>query len=101
MTGPATALRPVLCRFSDAGNDDLTICSGGRRPEEHLGFWIDEAAKIRCERGGNRVARGAAIPPSTISPRANGIGRGAGSPETDGSLHILHYPSNDFAFALH
>jgi hypothetical protein len=21
-----------MCRFSDAGNDDLTICSGGRRP---------------------------------------------------------------------
>jgi hypothetical protein len=25
--------RPVLCRFSDAGNDDLTTRSGNRRPK--------------------------------------------------------------------
>ena len=24
---------PVMCRFSDAGNDDLTTRSGGRRPK--------------------------------------------------------------------
>jgi hypothetical protein len=26
-------MSPELCRFSDAGNDDLTMRSGGRRPK--------------------------------------------------------------------
>jgi len=40
----------VLCRFSDAGNDDLTTRSGGRRPK---------SAKAR-NRGGGWCGGGAA-----------------------------------------
>src|SRR5437588_4137343 len=36
-----------------------------------------------------------------VAGSAADVRRGAGLPETDGSLHILHYPSNDIAFALH
>ena len=36
-------MSPVVCRFSDAGDDDLTIRSGGRRPK---------SAKARNRGGG-------------------------------------------------
>jgi hypothetical protein len=40
---------PQLCRFSDAGNDDLSACSGGRRPKSAKGHEIaavDGAAAV-------------------------------------------------------
>jgi hypothetical protein len=32
-------MRRLLCRFSDAGNDDLTMRSGGRRSEKQSQSW--------------------------------------------------------------
>ena len=29
--GERTPLRPLLCRFSDAGSEEVSTCSGGRR----------------------------------------------------------------------
>ena len=39
---------PVLCRFSDAGNDDLATRSGGRRPK---------SAKARNKIAGGTLGR--------------------------------------------
>ena len=53
---------PLLCRFSDAGNDDLTTRSGGRRPK---------SAKAR-----NRGMGTAVVPRAMgISPRAQALMR--------------------------
>jgi hypothetical protein len=53
-----SAIVQVLCRFSDAGNDDLTARSGGRRPK---------SAKAR-----NRAVGGAAVAARALW----GFGRG-------------------------
>ena len=53
---------PFVCRFSDAGNDDLTTRSGGRRPK---------SAKAR-----NRGMGTAVVPRAMgISPRAQALMR--------------------------
>ena len=62
-------MSPVVCRFSDAGDDDLTTRSGGRRPK---------SAKAR-NRGGGWGGGGAAG--SGSAKRLWGFGRGTGLPE--------------------
>jgi hypothetical protein len=49
----AMNLSLVLCRFSDAGNDNLTTCSNGRRPKSAKArnprkCWIQHSWGLLC-----------------------------------------------------